>query len=216
MNTFKLAKQLTGGLGNPSKMPGTSYGISAHKCKTGAKLAQIEGSVCYGCYALGGNYQYPSVTKAHANRHGTWADPRWPSAMAMLILKGTKAKGENYHRWHDSGDLQSVEHLDAICRVATLTRQIKHWIPTRELGMVKAYREQYGPEPANLCIRVSATMVDGPATKAWAQTSGVHTSEELVPEGTDICRAPDHDNKCGPCRKCWNKEVEHVSYHLHH
>ena len=59
MFTVAEAKRLTGGgLGYPSKMPGTSYGISAHDCITGAKLAKVEGSVCHGCYALKGNYGY--------------------------------------------------------------------------------------------------------------------------------------------------------------
>ena len=48
---LREAKELTGGgLGYPSKMPGTSYGISAHACITGGKLASVPGSVCHGCY----------------------------------------------------------------------------------------------------------------------------------------------------------------------
>ena len=68
---LREAKELTGGgLGYPSKMPGTSYGISAHACITGAKLASVPGSVCHGCYALKGNYQYNSVQIAH-KRHSS-------------------------------------------------------------------------------------------------------------------------------------------------
>ena len=60
--TVAEAKRLTGGgLGYPSKMPGTSYGISAHDCITGAKLAKVQGSVCHGCYALKGNYGFANV-----------------------------------------------------------------------------------------------------------------------------------------------------------
>ncbi len=63
-----------------------------------------------------------------------------------------------FHRWHDSGDLQSVEHLEKIIEVCRRTPQIQHWLPTRELAILRACRERI---PANLTIRVSATMIDG-------------------------------------------------------
>ena len=39
--TIKAATAIAGPLGYPSKMPGTSYGISAKTCLTGSKLAKI-------------------------------------------------------------------------------------------------------------------------------------------------------------------------------
>ena len=74
MFTVAEAKRLTGGgLGYPSKMPGTSYGISAHDCITGAKLAKVEGSVCHGCYALKGNYGFANVQKSQRSRMASLA-----------------------------------------------------------------------------------------------------------------------------------------------
>jgi len=204
------ALQLIGGsLGNVSKMPGRSWSISAHKCITGSKLAKVAGSTCSGCYALRNNYNYPSVQTAHARRLASIAGPHWTAAMVFLLLHYK----EKYMRWFDSGDLQSVQHLLKICSVAALTPKIKHWLPTRELAIVKAYVASGGSVPANLTIRVSATMVDGPATKAWPVTSGVHTA--APDDDTHICPAPQQDNKCGKCRACWSTEVSHVSYHKH-
>ena len=40
----KEAKEITGGLSKPSKMPGPSYNLPAAACITGAKLAKIPGS----------------------------------------------------------------------------------------------------------------------------------------------------------------------------
>ncbi len=200
-----------GGLGYPSKMPGTSYGISAHACKTGAKLAKIEGSVCHDCYALKANYNYPSVKKAHANRKATLGTPQWPSAMAFLILRAKVAE----HRWFDSGDLQGEWHLVQIISVCKLTPLVKHWLPTKELAIVLKFKKAGGVIPPNLVIRLSASMIDGPATKTWPTTSGVHTDESLVPEGAHICPAPKYDNTCGPCRACWDPSIKHVSYHRH-
>jgi len=213
------AKSIAGPLGYPSKMPGTSYGISAHACITGGKLAKVEGSVCHDCYALKANYQYPSVAQAHETRLQGLSSPVWTNAMVMMITRAhALGKGRNgpiavgWHRWHDSGDLQSVAHLQKICDVATATPHIKHWLPTRELAIVKAFQDQGGVVPRNLVIRVSATMVDGAATKAWPTTSGVH--DKAKAKGR-TCPAPTQEGKCGDCRACWNPRVKHVSYHLH-
>jgi hypothetical protein len=65
-------------------------------------------------------------------------------------------------------------------------------------------------------IRVSATMVDGSATKQWPTTSGVH--KDSVPDGfvcPALTRKGELKGKCGPCRACWKAEVSHTSYHLH-
>ena len=216
---IKEAKAVAGPLGYPSKMPGTAYGISAKACITGGKLATVEGSVCHGCYALKAKYLYPSVAQAHETRLQGLSNPAWVGAMVMMLNHAhATGKGRNgpiqsgWHRWHDSGDLQSAEHLQKICDVATQTPHIKHWLPTRELGIVKAFQKAGGIVPKNLVIRVSATMVDGDATQAWPATSGVHHNKRHKGRA---CPAPKQEGKCGDCRACWNPKVKHVSYHLH-
>ena len=205
----KQAKALIGGsLGYPSKMPGTSYGISARACITGAKLVKVPGSVCFSCYALKGHYRHSSVSKAHASRLASLSNPGWSAAMAFLINRA----GETFFRFHDSGDLQSVEHLTKIAAVAAMCPDVKFWLPTRELKIVQDYVSNGGMIPSNLVVRVSATMVDGPATHAWPTTSGVHTRS---PGNAFVCPAPTQGNKCGDCRACWLPDVSHVSYHKH-
>ena len=49
---IEKAKEITGSLSKPSKMPGHAYGLPAKECKTGGKLQKVKGSTCYGCYAL--------------------------------------------------------------------------------------------------------------------------------------------------------------------
>lgn len=217
--TLKAARAIAGTLGYPSKMPGTSFGISAYKCKTGVKLAKIKGSTCHGCYAMRGNYLYPGIAKSHAKRLAGLTDPAWSIAMTTLLLAAHKSgKGRNgrfakgWHRWFDAGDLQSVEHLIKIAAVCSMTPKIKHWLPTRELAIVKAYVAAGGVVPNNLTIRVSATMVDGPAATQWPVTSGVH--DKAAPQGY-VCPAPKQEGKCGPCRACWSRDVAHTSYHKH-
>jgi hypothetical protein len=215
--SIAAARAIAGTLGYPSKMPGTSYGIPASACGVGGKLAAIAGSVCSDCYALKANYQYRSVRSAQMKRLRSLTHPRWVGAMVRQLShmhsleNGKPRRGRNgpivpgWHRWHDAGDLQSMQHLANICAVAQLTPSLWHWLPTREGGIVKRYRDAGGVIPENLCIRVSATMVDGSPPSFWPQTSGVHHD----------CSARFHDGKCGECRACWNREVNHVEYPLH-
>ena len=94
--TLKVAKEITGSLGYPSKMPGTAYGISAHACKTGSKLAAIEGTTCHDCYALKANYEYPSVAKSHETRLAGLTNPQWVPAMVKMLTVAHK-RGTGKH-----------------------------------------------------------------------------------------------------------------------
>lgn len=204
-----LATSIVGGLSNPSKMPGKAYGISASLCITGSKLAKVEGSTCHGCYALKNFYVMPSVKKAHAARLTGMSHPRWIEAMTFLVSR------ESWFRWHDSGDLQSVDHLRDIVAVVNATPNTKHWMPTREYAIVKQFLADGGTIPSNLVIRLSAHMIDA-APQDWTgyglPTSGVHHKAEA--KGS-ACPAPKQGNECKDCRACWNSEVQHVSYHKH-
>lgn len=220
--SVKEAQAIAGTIGYPSKMPGTSYGIPAQACKVGAKLAKIEGSTCSKCYALRGNYQFKSTQDSQAKRLAGIEHDLWVSAMVFLLRaahcdgRGGKHKGKPvalYHRWHDSGDLQSVGHLAKICAVARATPWLKHWLPTREAKTVRDYIRNGGIIPSNLVIRLSATMVDGNPPTAWPQTSTV-TSHGAAPIG-HICPANKQGNHCGPCRACWSTDVANVSYPVH-
>ena len=198
----KEAKEITGSLGKPSKMPGYTYGLPAQECKTGAKLAKIKGSVCYNCYALKGMYRFSNVKAAQYRRLEAIKRVGWVRAMAAQI----NSKKVKYFRWHDSGDVQSLRHLAKIFKVCRLTPEIKHWIPTRE-AWIKKYLDR---APGNLCIRFSGQMVDASPIKSWPNTSTVTTNPELA-----TCPAPKQGNKCLDCRACWNKQVKNIAYAAH-
>jgi hypothetical protein len=208
----KEANQITGGLSKPSKMPGFSYNLPATRCKTGAKLAKVPGSVCHGCYALKGRYRFRNVKEAMERRYQAAVGPiakgkviqstQWIFGMVYLI----QSSKEKVFRWHDSGDIQSKEHLKRIFQVCELTPEVRHWLPTREAGILSTIDAQSVPD--NLIIRLSATKVDGPAPKSWPWTSTVVTAEAS-------CPAPKQDNQCKDCRACWDKEIQNVSYGKH-
>lgn len=203
------AVEITGGLSNPSKMPGPAYSLPASKCKIGSQLAKIPGTTCHGCYALKGRYVFPNVQNALSTRLDSLNHPKWVEAMvAMITSRKTK-----WFRWHDSGDLQSVEHLQKIVEVCNQLPKTKFWLPTREYTIVQQFQAG-NTIPNNLTIRLSAHKIDGaPPTGFGLPTSTVHTKGQTITG--EECRAYKRDNHCGPCRACWNKDVANVSYPKH-
>jgi hypothetical protein len=191
---------IVGGLSKPGKMPGWSIGIPAKECKTGAKLQAVPGSVCYDCYAMKGCYVFKVVQDAQYRRLKAIYTAPWVQAMAHLI----NSKKPDVFRWHDSGDVQDLEHLNKIYEVCRLTPGKRHWMPTREAWI----KDHLDRAPSNLVIRFSAPMVDQAAPASWPNTSTVVTAAAT-------CPAPHQDNQCKDCRNCWNKDIKNISYGQH-
>ena len=134
--------------------------------------------------------------RLEALSHGSWI-----TAMVTLMA------GRKYFRWHDSGDLQSAQHLKNILEVCKQTPDTKHWPPTREAKLL----QYMDPEviPKNLIIRLSATKVNGAASRSWPWTS-------TVTDGKDkTCPAPDQGGRCKSCRNCWDRSIPNVQYAKH-
>ena len=117
----KEAKEITGGLSSPSKMPGPSFNLPAAACLTGAKLATVPGSTCSGCYALKGRYRFPNVQAALQRRLAKLHDPRWIESMVTLI------GNDPVMRWHASAWRSPLTPSTAcvgglVCRAHTRTR----------------------------------------------------------------------------------------------
>ena len=197
---IKEAKQITGGLSKPSKMPGPAYNLPAVACITGAKLVEIPGSVCAGCYALKGRYRFKNVQAALQRRLQAITGPRWVEAMITLL------KPHKFFRWHDSGDLQSLEHLQNIFRICRATPATQHWMPTREAQILK--RVKVNEVPRNLIIRMSSHMVDQGPVSFWPWTSTVVKSDKS-------CPAQEQGNECKDCRQCWDRTIRNVAYTKH-
>ena len=191
---------IVGGLSKPSKMPGWSIGLPAKECKTGGKLQAVPGSVCYDCYAMKGCYVFKVVQDAQYRRLAAIYTPQWVQAMTHLI----NSKKPNVFRWHDSGDVQDLEHLNKIFEVCRLTPSKRHWMPTREAWI----KDHLDRAPSNLVIRFSAPMVDQAAPASWPNTSTVVTAGAT-------CPSAQQGNQCLDCRNCWNKEIKNISYGQH-
>ena len=211
MNIKQLEKKI-GRLSNPSKMPAYAWGISASKCITGTKLAKVEGTICNKCYANKNCYVFQVVKNAHKFRIKAIPRPEWVDYMSELITQKYKRldKSRLFHRWFDSGDLQSYEHLIKIFKVCMLTPHIKHWVATREYKIISKIK--YKDMPKNLIIRVSTIKFDKTPPKFWKWTSGVHKDKK--PIGRE-CLSYIKSNECGSCRACWDHRVKHISYKEH-
>ena len=206
MNLIQIDKQVTGGLSQTSKMPCASYSLPATACKTGSKLAKIKGSVCHGCYALKGFYNMPNVKRTLAFRLAAIKSKQWTESMTRQIQLTHK----QYFRWHDSGDLQSVEHFDKIVRIVRATSHVQHWLPTKEPNIIRQWLKRGGSIPENLTIRISASMID---SAHYTRVPGCLGSGVVTSGAT--CPAPQQGNTCGECRTCWDKAVDFVTYHKH-
>lgn len=213
MPTIKALNSRTGGLSNPGKMPGFGYSLPAVRCRTGSKLRKVKGSVCARCYARKGRYTFANVVSCLERRFDALtADlDTWTADMSTLIrLKYRNRTGiDRYFRWHDSGDLQSVAHLSAICRIARENPDIRFWAPTKESRIViRLMMDERIPE--NLTIRISNPLVG----QCRMNRAGLPFS--TVESGFGFrCPATNQDDKCLDCRECWNPDTLIIDYPGH-
>ena len=155
------------------------------------------------------------------------------------LANGTKVKLDGrYFRWVDSGELQSEQHLDIIVRIAQLTPTVKHWLPTKEVGMVQRWLEMHKESydarikseyvrdyPENLTIRISHPMVDDweystevvDRLKGYTENIGLafaHSPGRTPGSGIEACAAPSQKGECLSCRQCWDPK-DQISYEVH-
>ena len=194
-------------LSNTSKLGCKSISLNAKSCKTGSKLAKKKGSVCFGCYALKGCYQFPVVQNAMERRMKFFYHKDFIPIMVFLLSSLRKKK----FRWFDSGDVQNTIMALNILEICRLTPDIKHWIPSKEY---KIWREALKIQklPNNVCLRMSSPNIDQEPLKGFENTSTVHKDKKAF--GLE-CIAYKQDGKCLDCEACFNKKVKNVSYPLH-
>lgn len=206
-----IHKEITSRIGSlsvPSKMPGYSWSISAKHCIVGSKLSEIPGTPCFTCYAKKNRYLFGNVQNAQETRLRGWlSDPDWVLLMAIRIL----LHKNEWFRWFDSGDLQSVQMLEDINKVAAYTAgYVEHWLPTQERAMVKAVPIF----SRNLTVRISSTKIGRIQNTSFpgVVTSSVNKQRSGVP---GECPSQLQNNKCGTCRACWDRTIPNVVYIEH-
>ena len=201
-------------LSKASKMPCESFSLPATECKTGSKLRKVKGSVCHGCYAFKGNYIYENVKQHRQHNQNIIENGDLTEWVDNMVYEIKRTNTSGYFRWHDSGDLQGLEHLKAIIEVATKLDHIKFWLPTLEKKILNEVKHGNIAIPDNLTIRLSTPMINAKPSKGWATTSSVTTRKDLKVVG-ELCKSSEQGGKCLTCRVCWDKTVANVTYLKH-
>lgn len=214
-----------GGLTKTTKMPCYSLSIPTIYCQTGSRLREDPNSVCHYCYAHNrGNYSWPNVINAQERRfvklslalqakRASQEWNKWLFAFEQLM------RDQEYFRWHDSGDIQSVEHLKLICDACSRTPHVQHRLPTKERVYLKTYLFLHGLDslPKNLNIQTSSFWLDEvsvPIENIQTATT-FRNMNSAYESGSFICPATTERKVCGDCRACWSKDVKHIGYLLH-
>ena len=187
------------------------HGLSHKECADEAE----ENAICYDCYALKGNYTFPSVALSQARKLAAIDKPLWVDVMVRVIAHYSP----KLFRWHDSGDIQSLAHLERIVAVAQALPDTKFWLPTREVELLRSYKANRGEFPSNLCVRVSAYVIGSnpPVNGLDLPTSTVHSNPGEHPRGKGNieCSAYKRAGECGNCTACYDPRVRNVSYIQH-
>ena len=222
-HVIEMCNKITGGLSAESKMWSKSFGLPAWRCHVGSKLAEVVGSVCEKCYALDrGHYQYDVVKNAQERRYQSLYHPCWVSAMTMLLWLQVK----DFFRWQGSGDIDSLQHLKNIVDVCEKTPHLKHWMPTKEKGILKEFLHRGGVIPPNLVISMSGYMVDGAKVKGFEDQPQIthhltynKRNRAGVEKEAYICPVEDGlgFKSCAEaeCSACWNPATRVVAGALH-
>jgi hypothetical protein len=199
------AKKAVGGLSTPSKVQCSGFGLEPRiTCPTGAKLMRLPNSVCASCYGVRGHYAMyrARMQTAWARRLDATRYPSFPYIMAQAIGK------DRYFRWHDTGDVYSIEYMKKIIAVAKLLPDTRFWLPTKEYRLASMFA---GSIPDNLAVRVSLPTID-PSEKMvreYVERFGKVAITFRNRHYPNVC-----PGQCGPCRLCWsNTPVHAYKYH---
>lgn len=190
-----------------------SWGVSLEECRRGAVLAKQPRTICSLRYARKGYYEEDHVQRALERRRERLSDPRWVDAMTLLL------RDERYFRWFDTGDLLGLSHLCMIVEVCQRTPQCRHWLATREYGIVEQFVEQH-QLPENLNIRLSADFIDQDYPHTPVEGCTVSTVSTAPRRDAHNCPAsfgPFSKRSCelANCRACWDRSVTKVNGRLH-
>jgi hypothetical protein len=187
----------------------------------GGILFMLKDTVCADCYARKGRYIFPDVQHALDMRLDKINNnPLWVDAMIYLISnKKRNGKPLSRFRWHDSGDIQSEHHLNMICEVAQATPNVNHWLPTKEVAIVRNYIKTH-KIPKNLNVRISAYKINGKPIKLKGTTTSMVVSKigkDKRKSNTDcpIYADDSHGKTCGSCYACYDRLITNVTYLKH-
>ena len=151
-------------------MPCDSISLDAKLCRTGSKLAKSEWTPCYDCYALAGNYLFPSVKNKQQRVLDFMNSDDFVEVMVCLIETRT------YFRWFDSGDIPGQKMANDILDICERTPHCQHWLPVKNTRTGDKFSKNE-KLPNNLCLRLTVNL---PPQQDFTHTSTTYTDEKFV------------------------------------
>jgi hypothetical protein len=150
--------------------------------------------VCRSCYALDGNYNYPSK-QVNDMLHLAWIEHeltaggpvRLGTALAYAIhhVNLTREEGfQPYFRIHDAGDFYSPEYLEAWVVCASMMTHMRFWAPTRQwvfakwVALLQSAEERVRAAGGWLTIRPSVLRIGDPVPMIAGLSAGSGVSAE--------------------------------------
>lgn len=198
-------------LSNAGKMPCKSWSLQARDTCPGSidPVTKQLVPACSGCYATVGNYPFKNVREPREENRIDWLRNEWVADMVALL------DTERYFRWFDSGDVYHPKLAEKIYSVMQQTPWVKHWLPTRshKIARIRVILEKMKLLP-NVVVRYSSDSVTGEYDPALHGSTIIPTFDSETKADT-VCDAYEREGKCGPCRKCWSKDINTVAYVAH-
>ena len=197
-------------LSKAGKMPCRSWSLQAiDTCPASIGSDGELVDACKGCYATTGNYRFPNVKKPREHNREDWQRDSWVDDMVAEL------DNDRYFRWFDSGDMYHIKLARKMLEVMKRTPWVRHWLPTRMHKFAKfAPVIQEMNNLPNVVVRLSSDSVIG-ETIPGANTSTIIPTPEKATEEMTVCEAYSRAGKCGPCRKCWDKDTAVIAYPAH-
>ena len=197
-------------LSKAGKMPCRSWSLQAiDTCPASIGSDGELVDACKGCYATTGNYRFPNVKKPREHNKEDWQRDSWVDDMVAEL------DNDRYFRWFDSGDMYHIQLARKILEVMKRTPWVRHWLPTRMHKFAKfAPVIQEMNSLPNVVVRLSSDSVIG-ETIPGANTSTIIPTPDKATAEMTVCEAYSRDGKCGPCRKCWDKDTAVIAYPAH-
>ena len=197
-------------LSKAGKMPCRSWSLQAiDTCPASIGSDGELVDACKGCYATTGNYRFPNVKKPREHNKEDWQRDSLVDDMVAEL------DNDRYFRWFDSGDMYHIKLARKMLEVMKRTPWVRHWLPTRMHKFAKfAPVIQEMNNLPNVVVRLSSDSVIGETIPGANTSTIIPTPEQATAEMT-VCEAYSRDGKCGPCRKCWDKDTAVIAYPAH-
>jgi len=197
---------------------------------------------CRACYALNGNYNYPSK-QVNDMLHLAWIEnelaqggaERLGHALAFAIqhVNLTRPEGfQPYFRIHDAGDFYTPEYLEAWVVCASMMTHMRFWAPTRQwvfakwVPLLRSAEERVRAAGGWLTIRASVLRIGDPVPMLPGLSAGSGVSADdpcawVCPVYNLVVPQPDGSmaeaSSCmeANCTMCWDQPAIPVSYGAH-